>query len=446
VINFASAWKRALTAGSAQTAEIYGTGGALSWQAVARYLGNLINTGPAIYLILLAILAAAFGRKVPRAGKDGLLLCAVWFLPILLLAFGHYRDLRYAAPLFPSVALATGILTDWGVTERGIQAWAAVCVVLALTLAGMLDTSFGILGQRRFELGGVLLVQRNFAQARKYDRTSWPQSAILQDILRESRVRAGTRERVLVATDNVHFNADNFELAAALGRLPFDFGSTAYESDPAMVAAAVHSNSFLIYKEGGESDEPHFNSLGAAAIREANESGTFKELPLACTLPDGGVAHVLENLARGGPVRTWAFVDATLQALDKCDVRFSDRIQLAGCTVTREGDRLRVRLRWVALKRMDRDYWCFAHVLDATGKVVGFLDHPIANGSPSTRDWKSADEAFEELLFVSKQSRLRLRLGVYDPGSGERLRISRSEFAVTDDQTAAIINERGTQP
>ena len=40
------------------------------------------------------------------AGRRGLLLCALWASPILLLGFGHYRELRYAAPLFPALALA----------------------------------------------------------------------------------------------------------------------------------------------------------------------------------------------------------------------------------------------------------------------------------------------------------------------------------------------------
>ena len=92
------------------------------------------------------------------------------------------------------------------------------------------------------------------------------------------------------------------------------------------------------------------------------------------------------------------------------------------------------------------DYWCFTHIVDARGNVAGYLDHQILNGEPPTNLWRGGDVVIEKLVlqssaFQSGES-YRLRLGVFDLASGERLPISSCDFPLTDNQTAAIADEK----
>jgi hypothetical protein len=303
----------------------------------------------------------------------------------------------------------------------------------------MLQNSFGILGKHKVELGGLLLVEPRFEYARRYDSTAWPQQQILLDIAGHFNVFDRKTRPVLLGSDSLRFNADNFQLAATRARLPFAFASTAYETDPAAVTSALHATSCFIYKDGGEADA--FQSLATTAIREVRESGAFRELPIAGRLPDGGVAHVFMNEALGGLERGSAFLSSDFREIEECNVTFADRIQLTGCSSTRTNSGLLLKLRWKSLKPVDREYWCFVHMLDRNGKVVGYLDHEILNGNPPAREWKPGDVGFEKLTFLSNEPSLRLRLGVFDHSSGERLPVSSSGFALDDNGSAVVVPE-----
>ena len=98
------------------------------------------------------------------------------------------------------------------------------------------------------------------------------------------------------------------------------------------------------------------------------------------------------------------------------------------------------RNRWRSLQPVDRDYWCFTHVIDSGGKIAGYLDHQILDGEPPTSQLRQGDTGMESLLFRAFQSGTlyRLKLGVFDRATGKRLKITASSFPVTDDGTAAI--------
>jgi len=444
--NIRTVLSTAVKAGSAGTAQLYGTGEAFSWSAISSYLTNLFNAGPTLYFIALPLLLIAFAKVVPPAARRGLLLCALWGAPVLFLIFGHYRDLRYAAPLFPALALALAILIETALSNQGMKAGLAACFLLALPFLSMLQTSFGVFGNRRFEMGGLLFVAPRLDYARRYDSAAWPQQEILLDIYRDAKLTDGERKSVLLGTDSVRFNADNFQLAAIRNRLPFDIATTAYQTDPAALLAALNSAAYFIHKEGGGAQAANFNSLGSAALKEVRESGRFVELPIARALPDGGVAHVFANRESNRFIQSGVFLSTALDAIPRCNVTFAGKLQLAGFSLGHTDEGLEVKLRWRSLTPVDRDYWCFAHVLDRSGKVAGYLDHQILNGDPPTRMWKAGDAAMERLFFRPPAGRsgeiYQLRLGLFDRVTGERLPISSSDFPLTDHETAVLVDEQ----
>jgi 4-amino-4-deoxy-L-arabinose transferase-like glycosyltransferase len=443
LVNIRGMITTALNAGSARTAEVYGTGKALSVSAIGHYLFNLANATPWLFLAALPLLAL-IGASSLRQNKRGLpLLCLLWASPVIFLAAGHYRDIRYAAPLYPAVALMFAWFADAALRSRRVIATITIAIVLSLGWLSMVQNSFGGPG-RHLELGGILLDAPRLSYARTYDHASWPQREILADLYRLSTLRGGEKGSALLGTNSVRFNADNFTLAAVQGRFPFEIGTTAYLTDARAAAEAVNRTPYFVYKEGGEGDEPNFNTLGEAALQQARGSGRFGELPVSVVLPDGGVAHVLMNTALNRLSSEGAFLSAGFDDIPVCNVTFGDRIQLAGIDVARTQRRIEVKYRWRCLKPMDRDYWCFTHVVDSGGKVIGYLDHRFLDGDPPTSLWKAGDTAVERLAFPLPEQAAgpyELRVGVYHRESGERLSITESTFPLIQERTAAVIRE-----
>ena len=442
LFNFRPALETALLAGSGETGRLYKTGDIFSLADLGRYFGAVFNAGPALYFIALPLLSLAFARFVRPAGKRGLLLCALWGCPILFLAFGHYRDLRYAAPLYPALALALGILADAALERRG--ATAVVYASLALPMLSLLQISFGLFGNGRFELGGLLFEGPRLDYARKYNRTPWPHQEILAGLYRQTSFTGGGKKPLIIGTDSARFNANNFELSVVEARLPFRVITTAYETDLNTLFPLLESASYFLYKEGGEPVAP-FNILGRAAVKEVREGGKFVELPITRKLPDGGVAHVFANLSPNRLTSTGAFLSAGSDSIPDCNVTFDGKLQLTGLSCRRTPEGLEVKYRWRCLQPVGRDYWCFTHILDRQGAVAGYLDHQILNGEPATSLWKPGDTAIERLIFRMPEARTgdpyRLRLGLFHRKSGDRLPITASGFPVADQGTAAIVSE-----
>jgi hypothetical protein len=404
---------------------------------MAHYLSGLALITPLLYLAAIPLLAWAGAAALKSEARKGIALAAVWLAPVPFLAAGHYRDLRYAAPLYPAIALALAIVGDAAIRRRTIGA-IAVPAILALGSMSMLQNSFGL--GKPLRLGGLLLDPLRFSYGRPYDRSAWPLREILLDIDRHARLLGGERRSVLLGTNSQRFNADNFMLEAAAGKLPLDIGSTAYLNDAESAAKAVNAASYFVYKEGGEQDEANFNGEGAVAVSLVRSSGRFTELPVSRKLPDGGVAHLFAAIARQRYSPAGAFLSAGLQDIPSCRVTFGSQMQLTGIAVSRSSEGLRVKYRWRCLAPMNRDYWCFTHVVDGSGRVIGYLDHRFLNGDPPTSLWKPGDVALEEFVFpVSQADPSELRVGVYHRESGDRLPVNEGTFPVIQGRTAAVI-------
>jgi hypothetical protein len=130
------------------------------------------------------------------------------------------------------------------------------------------------------------------------------------------------------------------------------------------------------------------------------------------------------------------------------EIALGETLALTGLTVSRTADALDLKYRWRCFKRPDREYKCFTHVLDSDGKVIGGLDHYVLDSDPPMRSWEPGDDAIEEMRFripaESTSKVIRLRIGLFDPISGERLRIeplrdaAASRFSLVDAGTALL--------
>ncbi len=288
-VNYRATLANALDAAYGTSAIIQGTGPIFALSSITSYLWILARKGPSEYYVAIALIATAFafarrGTKTDR--RHAWLLVALWLAPFLVFLLGGNKDVRYVAPLLPAFALATSLAIEAAMESVRWRA-ALTCFVLVYPLLAMTSVSFG-LPYRSTGLG----------YAHLYSRRGWPQSPILILIAQQAPVRPGERIRLLIASDRGMFNANNFELAAVGGRLPFDVSTLAYEKDLAAVVNAVDSASFIVYKEGGEPESPFFGRFYSDMVEHVRHDARFTEIPFGGgTLPDGGTVRIFRNVA-----------------------------------------------------------------------------------------------------------------------------------------------------
>jgi 4-amino-4-deoxy-L-arabinose transferase-like glycosyltransferase len=286
-VNASAALRTAVAAGSLETGRVYQTGGLAE---TGNYLVNLLNCGPTLYFAALPILAILCIGQMSPACRRGIFFCLVSALPIAFLALSHYRDLRYAAPIFPVIAVAGGVLAAAAIARFPPFAIAIVALILAVGTADMLEASFAF--SNRKPQGGLLLSTVRFSYVRPPQRAPSPYREILTAMQVRGKWIAGAPHRLVLGSDTNTANADTVILMALAARIPVEVATTAYES-PANLARLLASASYFAYVDNA-ADSP-FNSLGRVAIPLVRADPRFHEFASA-TLPDGSRLHVLEAL------------------------------------------------------------------------------------------------------------------------------------------------------
>jgi hypothetical protein len=309
-------------------------------------------------------------------------------------------------------------------------------LVLAFPMCSLFAVSFGIPFRTP-----------NLTYARRFDRTQWPHDEMLRVIGANSRPKVGERERILVGVDRATLNANNIELSVTARQLPFTVETTAYEDDLNIVFNRLDQASYFLYEEGG-SGESAFNQHTAELIKRVAAARQFTEIPYGRRLPDGGVVRIFKNSAASRPSIDASFVEAGSPLAEDFHVDFGGMLMLTSLSTSKTTEAISVGCQWRCLKPPDREYWCFAHLIDAAGRTVSQFDHRLLGGDPPVVSWRSGDGGKEQFRIRVPtgfpSSGLRLRLGLYDPQSGERLRIgslegeAASRFTSVDQSTALL--------
>jgi hypothetical protein len=118
---------------------------------------------------------------------------------------------------------------------------------------------------------------------------------------------------------------------------------------------------------------------------------------------------------------------------------FLDSIQLVDLRVTEDSanSQVEVVLGWRALDRPSQDYTAFIHLIDQGQAIVAQYDQPPGGSSNPTHLWAPNEMVRTSFSLPlptgAEQDNLVLRIGLYDPLTGERLPI----VNLTDNQTIA---------
>ncbi len=456
LVNLPRTYRYVLTAGFSQEGDFYGTGHPFTVGAVKAYLVRLINAGPSCYYVGLGILMLAFIvlTKHPQSflksfSHKGLIFLSLWALPFLVFLFGRNKDVRYAAPLLPVYALALAFAIEFVISQVPRARNAIATLVLAFPLIALLQNSFGLLGGWQPRIGSFQFASTSLGYARKYDPALWHHAEIVETLAHLPSAKQGAKVAILLGTDRAGFNSNNLGLAAVQARLPLEISTTAYEMDRAAAVRLVDETPFFIYKDGGEPESTYFNRQRGAVQQEVRESGKFVEIPCGLALPDGGRVRIFKNLSQNSLVMSGALLAPGLDDIGSCDVNFDGKIRLAGLMVELKPSSIDLKYRWRCLKPVDRNYWCFTHILDEQNNVIGYLDHQVLGGEPPMPQWREGEVAVEHVRYLLQPrypgSVRRLRIGLYDLPSGERLKVVGSsraeglELSLTDDGTAILV-------
>ena len=106
---------------------------------------------------------------------------------------------------------------------------------------------------------------------------------------------------------------------------------------------------------------------------------------------------------------------------------FDGNIHLVSARWAVTGDACALELRWRADGKPAGSYKVFVHATDDSDRLLAQHDSVPANGARPTDGWKPGEEIVDRHgLFLPTQSapqKLHLRVGLYDPNTGERLRL-----------------------
>lgn len=436
----------ALDAGFGKSAAVQGTGPILSVRTILTYFSHVAENGVSWYFVGLALLFLVYtawrrrnGRLLSSfAGNDPGMLLA-WLLPFVIFTFGGNKDIRYIAPVLPAVALALGFLLDFALPETAAGT-AIGGAALVFPVIQMLAISFGFPYAAR---GG--------GYTRVHERAGWSADGMLKLIAADSRIRPGERPLVLIGTDQAWLNANNVELTADALQLPFNVETTAHEKDPVVLRQRLALASYFVYKAGGSAELPEFNPYAGELIGSVVADRRFVELPFSRPGPDGGIVHVVKNLSPGQHDIDGVFVKNAPRAGEDFAVDFGGVLALTNMSIAISPGEATIKFRWRCEDPPVRDYWAFTHLIDAQGRMVAQRDHRLLGGEPPLSSWRTGDTGEEEvhlsLPVGNLQTGLRVRFGLYDPPSGERLAIGRLQgvaagrFSVGDQGTALMAPE-----
>ena len=177
--------------------------------------------------------------------------------------------------------------------------------------------------------------------------------------------------------------------------------------------------------------------IGAAPGKARFEIGLYDP-----SVPDGAEriavvddsgAAVDDRVLLGAVAIDFAPPQAPVDDLTRLDVRFDERIGLAGWSAHAAADdptMLVVDLAWESLDRVTSDYTAFVHLLDPDGTIVAQFDQPPGGADNPTAGWLPGGRTRTEFPLAGGAPAgpgHSLRIGLYEPVSGRQLPASGSD-------------------
>ena len=155
--------------------------------------------------------------------------------------------------------------------------------------------------------------------------------------------------------------------------------------------------------------------------------------------PGGQYQLSLELLGESGPLgQPIALGEITISAPERrydlpplpnaASARFGSLAELIGWQLDAgDDDASTLTLHWRALATADARYSVFVHVLDASGQIFSQRDFAPAGGARPTTSWLPGEIIADSYRLDLPPAHFSLRLGLYNPLTGERLTLPEGE-------------------
>jgi hypothetical protein len=119
--------------------------------------------------------------------------------------------------------------------------------------------------------------------------------------------------------------------------------------------------------------------------------------------------------------RTFEMPDVAVEI----EATFGTTLKLLGYDLQREANKVTLNLHWQALRRMEKSYKFFVHLVDReTGDLVTQADFIPYDSTYYTTWWEAKEVVSDEVvlsLMDVPPGTYRMEIGVYDGDSGQRL-------------------------
>lgn len=199
----------------------------------------------------------------------------------------------------------------------------------------------------------------------------------------------------------------------------------------------------------GRSEQPLGGSYLTSRWRRGQVVRDWPSLTVPATVPDGRYRVKAQVLRQGEPltVRRWFIPfgqELDLGAIQvkgrerlfeapaikhPFEARLGDKVKLLGYdlhpTLLSPGEPLHLTLYWQALAEMDVSYTVFTHLVDEGEDIWGQQDSLPGGGSLPTMGWIEGEIIVDEYHIVvdpaAPPGDYALRIGMYDPTTGQRL-------------------------
>ena len=382
VYNFRWIVETTLSLSSIKLAKMYGFGPVFDWRTVLAYWERLLlnPTMLATLLCSMSVIAWLILKKKriqnDATGPFPLGLLFIWFLlPFLLASFGTIKDPRYAYPCLVPLFVVAGIGISWLITFP-----VGIAVIILLFILPF--TQYLVANNLVPQSVVVRLGSWGTDSAPSPNPSDWKIDDVVRSVW-ESLEKRGMKKEVMFLGGNWYFNINLLQFYGLRDHREIQYVPLPYYSYPDMtlsyaldfIASSPHCG--VLYKTGPQF--PEFASRLDKGILAALEQNTdYEPHDLQIIEPDGSRFYLLINRACSQEPLKDADVSALLSLSEPLvkTVAFGDQFMLLGALKRPGLEGFFVDFYWKSLRTQPKAYVVFTHLLDASGKIIGVLDHP----------------------------------------------------------------------
>ena len=345
------------------------------WKVVfvnASMLVTLICSMPVIaWFIVKKKLAYAIAT-----GTLPLWLLFIWFtVPFLLVSFGSMKDPRYVYPCLVPLFVLSGIGMSWLIK---FPVGVAVTVLLLLLPVTQYVSANNFIPQ-----SVIMKLEYSLVKHAPFpDPLDWKLESIVRSI-GETLDKRGLKKEILFLGGNRYYNINLLRFYGLINHQIIKYVTLPFNSCPDMtlsqaldfIASTPHSA--VLSKTGAHF--PKFSSrLDKEILAALEHNKDYEYHDLGIMQPDGSRFSLLINRASSHVTLKEAAVSELLfrnKPLVR-NVAFGDQFMLLGALKRPGLEGFFVDFYWKSLRTQPKAYVVFTHLLDASGKIVGVLDHP----------------------------------------------------------------------